>query len=129
MSLENQISISGELAKLFNYCEVYDSPASVGTDAFSVSDGILLRYILDEVSNPQNWLSLMKNEIKEIRDKVTMFGLENKDIDIAFVYPSNTDLPEFYLDYEDVSQWLTSWLNLFEYVQNANAVRFPQSKT
>ena len=124
MKFENQIVISKELAKLFDFCEVYDSPASVGILAFSVSDGVVLRYILDEVCTPKNWHSSIKQEIEEIRDKVTIFGLENNEIEIPFIYPRNDTLPEFYLEYQDVQQWLTSWLSLLEYVRLSNAVRY-----
>ena len=105
-NFQYQIKISESFSKFLNFIEVYDSAASVGILAFSGSEALVLRYMIDHVSDKDEWYISIKEEINKIINEISGFNIVNENEQIPFIYPANDSLPEYYIEVEEVLPWL-----------------------
>ena len=115
-----QIKISEALSKFLNFIEVYDSAASVGVAAFSGSEALVLRYMLDHVSDRNEWYISIKEEINKIINEISSFNIVNEDKQIPFIFPSNNSVPEYYIEVEEVLPWLNKLYKTISSVKGSN---------
>ena len=115
-----QIKISEALSKFLNFIEVYDSAASVGVAAFSGSEVLVLRYMLDHVSDRNEWYISIKEEIHKIINEINGFNIVNENEQIPFIFPSNDSVPEYYIEVEEALPWLNKLYKTISDVKGSN---------
>ena len=115
-----QIKISESFSNFLNFIEVYDSAASVGVLAFSNSEALVLRYMLDHVSNKDEWYVSIKEEINKIINEISSFNIVNENEQIPFIYPANDTVPEYYIEVEEVLPWLKKSYKTISGVKGSN---------
>ena len=115
-----QIKISEVLSEFLNFIEVYDSAASVGVAAFSGSEVLVLRYMLDHVSDRNEWYISIKEEIHKIINEINGFNIVNENEQIPFIFPSNDSVPEYYIEVEEALPWLNKLYKTISDVKGSN---------
>ena len=115
-----QIKISESFSNFLNFIEVYDSAASVGILAFSNSEALVLRYMLDHVIDKDEWYVSIKEEINKIINEISSFNIVNENEQIPFIYPANDTVPEYYIEVEEVLPWLKKLYKTISGVKGSN---------
>lgn len=118
---KNQIKISEALAELFDFAEVYCSPACCGISAFEIHKGLLLRKIIDKGALGVPWYNQVKSEIDSHYAEVVA-SLAKSEEDIPIIYPRNDVFPEFFLQKNEVIHFFLRWQRVLKQVKGTSAI-------
>ncbi|MDH5360426.1 MAG: hypothetical protein OEX03_07680 [Gammaproteobacteria bacterium] len=119
---KNQIKISEELANLLDFLEVYNSAASVGVAAFSVSEPLVLRFMLDNIADRSSWYEETKKEIDGLIREVQKLAAIKENEDFPLIYPRNESLPEYYLESSEILPWFRELYETVSGVKGSNVL-------
>lgn len=117
----NQMKISGDLAELLDFSEIYCSAACCGLQAFEIHKSLLLRKIIDKGEKGISWYNALKAELEELYLTVEATKVDSEE-EVPVIYPRNKSLPEYWLPHNELLHFLRRWNRVIKQVKGTNAV-------
>lgn len=121
-NFENQLEVSDDFVEFLDFIEIHCSAACCGLEAFELSEGLLLRFLLDKKDDRKSWYKSTVFEIAELEEYLGKKKITDSELDIPFVYPRNDSLPEYYLPHNEVTLLLKRLKGIFENVVGSNVL-------